>query len=1434
MRVEGFLVENSLWDLVETGVTALPPAPGSSASADARAAYVAAQSTHRAELASDAKAKALIKRYTSRPYLQLVHDAASAKEAWASLESEFTQVSVARQTQLQQRLSLLRMQPDETVANFFSRIYQLKSDLEACNCSISESNIVLTVIANLTSDYKPSAQQLRYEQTGPTGLTLSRVKRVMQFREADLLLEQQQEHASSPSSLFAFSSSSSRGPANAEDDYLVPLQTYNTDLYEPFYIDSGASQHMITDREHFSSYTAFRPDEHKAVRLAADGHVIYAVGQGTVWLNTQRGPWQLSKALHVPASRHSFISVSAATDDGASFTFTDDQCIIKDTRLRVKARKFKSSYILAAVPLPADPYGIQQPHLHSYSAAAPCSSYSTAATQTDAPVPGVSSAAMPEATQPAPTEFSTTSAQDIEGHSIEHSSGSSRGSRGNNGNTGRSRSCSSSIISISGSSYSGNTGSSDNSGSSGNTGSSSYNSRGSSGNSSNSRGSRGNNGNTGSSNRCSSFSSNSSISSGSGYSGNTGSSDNSGNTGSSSSNSRGSSSSSSSNSSGSRGNNGNTGSSRSCSSRSCSSNSSISSSGSGYSGNTGSSDSSGNTGSSSSSSSRGSSSGGSSSSSSSRGSSSSGGSSGSRGNNGNTGSSRSCSSSNNSKRQWLQRQHWQQRQQRQHRQQQQRDCAETRPEQGGGIGNEMAEARRLVHMDVCGPISPPARDGSLYLATFLDDFTRLSVVMPMRSKAQVPSIVKQVIEQLETQSGQRCKAIRTDNGTEYVNKQMQQYCSDKGIIHQHSAPYSPEQNGAAERLNRTIMEKARSILHAGRMGLHHWADAAKLSNYVRCVLPVSDQPLTPWESFFGVKPDLSGLRVFGSAVWVHVPAHKRSKLEAKAVWGVFVGYQLGSKSYRVLVNGKEYHSKDVVFDEQLIQHMPTGPATQLQFSGAIEKFKARLVAKGYMQVSGVDVGDVYAPVSKHTTLRTLLAKAAAEDMEVHQVDVDAAFLNGQLEPNEIIYVQQPEGFVEGSHNIVCKLQKALYGLRQAPRAWHARLKQVLEGMGFRASESDPALFTMQRQAGMVYLLVYVDDCLICTEKGDTDSLNYVKQQLSAVFGIKNLGDTKWFLGMKVTRDRNLGTLKLDQQQYVHELLNTYGMTAAHSKSVPMAPAVKLEKEGVALDTSEHSYSGLVGSLLYLSCCTRPDITYAVGALARYMSAPTQQHWTAARAILSYLKGTADQGLVFGEAAELQGYCDADYAGDKDTARSTTGYVFAMNGAAISWSSRLQPTVAMSTAEAEYMAASSAVKEGLWLRKLMQDLQLPGLGHGSAGSGAEAAAATAASAAAAVATAATLAAATAAATPAAAAAAARAAAAAVAAAAAAARAAAAAVVAVVAAGATTATLAAAEAAAAATTASGSGYSGNTGSSDSSGNTGNSSSGIALVGDAQHEL
>ncbi|GFH18455.1 reverse transcriptase Ty1/copia-type domain-containing protein [Haematococcus lacustris] len=517
------------------------------------------------------------------------------------------------------------------------------------------------------------------------------------------------------------------------------------------------------------------------------------------------------------------------------------------------------------------------------------------------------------------------------------------------------------------------------------------------------------------------------------------------------------------------------------------------------------------------------------------------------------------------------------------------------------------------------------------------------------------------------------------------------------------------------------------------MPLRHWADAAKLSNYVRCVLPVSDQPLTPWESFLGVRPDLSGLRVFGSAVWVHVPDQKRSKLEAKAVRGVLIGYQLGAKSYRVLVEGREYLSKDVIFDEQLVNDLPTRPTTQqLHFPG-VPAYPALPAHAGLLvpvAPPGGDTRTVGAPQTVPAAMTVISMTAEPQSDRTFSAAVGAPAVSPQNRPASrpalapLLKAQDaplPAAIVAPGAPIPRRNphrdRRPPAQIRQPElHAMTVTDSQANDNPTVAEALSGPQadMWLQAMHAELASLHENQTWCLVDKRAGARGAIEKFKARLVAkgymqvsVFGIKNLGDTKWFLGMKVTRDRALGTLKLDQQQYVHELLKTYGMTAAHSKSVPMAPAVKLEKEGVALDTSEHSYSGLVGSLLYLSCCTRPDITYAVGALARYMSSPTQQHWTAARAILSYLKGTADQGLVFGEAAELQGYCDADYAGDKDTARSTTGYVFAMNGAAISWSSRLQPTVAMSTAEAEYMAASSAVKEGLWLRKLMQDLQLPG-------------------------------------------------------------------------------------------------------------------------------
>jgi hypothetical protein len=369
--------------------------------------------------------------------------------------------------------------------------------------------------------------------------------------------------------------------------------------------------------------------------------------------------------------------------------------------------------------------------------------------------------------------------------------------------------------------------------------------------------------------------------------------------------------------------------------------------------------------------------------------------------------------------------------------------------------------------------------------------------------------------------------------------------------------------------------------------------------------------------------------------------------------------------------------------------------------GSVERFKARLVAKGFLQKQGIDFEEVYAPVSKQTTVRALLAVCAAKDLELEQLDVKTAFLNGHLE--EEIYMQQAQGYEEGGPTVVCKLKKAIYGLRQAPRAWYLRLKEEMEKLGWTVSGADPALFVRRENGEVFYALVYVDDIELAGPRG-SPVISRLKQELAGIFDIRDLGASSYFLGMEIERKRDEGTVKLSQKKLTGEILSRFGMQEAKGKSVPLSQAEKLTRNGEPLNTEEHPYRELVGSLLYLSVCTRPDIAHAVGALSRYMSAPTKDHWRAAMGVLRYLADTREYGIVFGNDGLIpEGYVDADYAGDVDTRRSTTGYVYTLAGGAISWSSRLQVTVAASTVEAEYMGAASAVKEALWLKKLARDL-----------------------------------------------------------------------------------------------------------------------------------
>ena len=207
-------------------------------------------------------------------------------------------------------------------------------------------------------------------------------------------------------------------------------------------------------------------------------------------------------------------------------------------------------------------------------------------------------------------------------------------------------------------------------------------------------------------------------------------------------------------------------------------------------------------------------------------------------------------------------------------------------------------------------------------------------------------------------------------------------------------------------------------------------------------------------------------------------------------------------------------------------------------NGNIERYKARLVAKGFRQKAGVDFDEVFAPVSKYATLRALLAVAAVEDLELHQLDIKTAFLNGVLE--EEVYIDQPVGYKEGGPGIGCRLHRALYGLKQAPRAWHTRLAEELTAMGLKASLADPGLyFNETESSGRMWLLVYVDDILIAARsKADVE---HVKKQLLSPFEGTDLQDAAFFLAMDILRDRAARTIMLTQKRLTAQLVKTYGL-----------------------------------------------------------------------------------------------------------------------------------------------------------------------------------------------------------------------------------------------------------------------------------------------------
>ncbi|THH13391.1 hypothetical protein EW146_g6815 [Bondarzewia mesenterica] len=374
--------------------------------------------------------------------------------------------------------------------------------------------------------------------------------------------------------------------------------------------------------------------------------------------------------------------------------------------------------------------------------------------------------------------------------------------------------------------------------------------------------------------------------------------------------------------------------------------------------------------------------------------------------------------------------------------------------------------------------------------------------------------------------------------------------------------------------------------------------------------------------------------------------------------------------------------------------------------GEIIKYKARLVAQGFTQVPGIDYSDTFAPVAKLESIRALLAIAARNDWEIHQMDVKNAYLNGDLE--ETIFMEQPPGFTTpGAAEKVCHLFKTIYGLKQSSRRWYKKLCDAFLKLGFTRCSVDHGVFWKCVGKDILVIAASVDDLAIFSSA--LRLLESLKDELNKAFEMTDLGEISWLLGIEIRRDQKARTVALSQRAFIDTIVSRFNLENAKPLSTPLDPSFPLNKTQCPSTPRQYEemrgvpFQEAIGSVMYAARRTRPDIAFSVTYLSQFMQNPGKAHWEGVKRVLRYLKGTREKWLVFGEKdSGLEGFSDADWA-SQEHRHSISGYVFLLDGGAVSWSAKKQPIVALSSTEAEYIAMMHAAKEAFWLDTLFRDI-----------------------------------------------------------------------------------------------------------------------------------
>ncbi|CAI7846147.1 unnamed protein product [Closterium sp. NIES-54] len=568
----------------------------------------------------------------------------------------------------------------------------------------------------------------------------------------------------------------------------------------------------------------------------------------------------------------------------------------------------------------------------------------------------------------------------------------------------------------------------------------------------------------------------------------------------------------------------------------------------------------------------------------------------------------------------------------------------------------------------------------------------------------------------------------------------------EGIQHQLTVPYNPQQNGVAERFNRTLQKGARTLL--GRAGLPDpfWVTALRQVALVknRVLATVGDKQWVPYTKGYGSAPAVNMLRAYSCMVVFHVPKEKREKLVASGRWGVHLGLAKDHKGWLIwdLTSQQLTVSRDVKFLESLYykewkqqqQKLPTTPLI-IEADEVQRPSRQVQVTVSEKEISGVTEDGGEPEVEEQQQQQQDAPQGAARPADRPRrdvrppnwltypsfgmpkvMDITTAFLNGII--LEELYMLQPGGLDDGCDR-VCRLKKAIYGLKQAPRAWYHKLEETLLAGGFKRSECDHSLFLLQEKEQFLMLLVYVDDILLFSKS--SAMIEHVEEMLEMQFKCSKKGDVKYYLGMHVERDLDKGVLRLHQRKYCEGLAEKFGLQDGGKPATPLPSGFTVEPcadEEVVGESDRKLFHSMVGELNYAANHTRPDIAFATSGLASVVSRPSHEQLETAKRLVRYVSATASVGLEYSGVRQrlhrgaadlgkgemlLTCYTDSSFNFVKADGTSIGGYMCLFGGGAVSWRSKKQNEVGLSSCETEYMALHHGAKEVVWLRRLLEEI-----------------------------------------------------------------------------------------------------------------------------------